>query len=253
MEDSKSKYADELLIRKLKDMMERADKWMTESYTDFLDPRQQALISNSFKHMKGISIEFNGGYEEAERKICGIFNEYDETNINKFPISFLHICWKSPKKVSHRDILGSLLGTGIRRDKIGDIIQQDQEAYVCVYRDIADYLMINMDKIGSVTADLEYCHSMPEFSKESKSLTVVVASLRLDAIIAAGFGISRTKAVEAIKSSKVYVNWKPEVAYSKDIKEGDIVSWRGKGRIQLSNVVGSTKKDRIKVIIKKYI
>ncbi|MGI5997889.1 MAG: RNA-binding protein [Lutispora sp.] len=253
MEDSKSKYADELLIKKLEDLIERVDKRMTESFTDFLDPRQQLLISDNFRHIKGISMEFYGGYEEAERKICGIFNEYDESNIGTFPISIIHICWKSPKKVSHRDILGSILGTGIRRDKIGDIIQQDEKAYVCVHKDIADYLMIHMDKVGSIPVDLEYCDSMTQFTKEVKTITVVIASLRLDCILAAGFGVSRTKAVEAIRSSKIFVNWKPEAAASKDIKEGDVVSWRGKGRIQLRDIIGSTKKDRIKVVIKKYI
>ncbi|SHJ04032.1 YlmH family RNA-binding protein [Lutispora thermophila] len=253
MEDVKSKYADELLIRRLEDLIEKTDKSMTESYTDFLDPRQQALISDSFKHVKGISMEFYGGYEEAERKICGIFNEYDGFNKNAFPISFLHICWKSPKKVSHRDILGSILGTGIRRDKVGDIIQKDQEAYVCVHKDIVDYLIMSIDKVGSATVHIEHCYILPELSKECKILYATIASLRLDAVVAAGFGVSRTRAVEAIRSSKVFVNWKPEISSSKDIKEGDVISWRGKGRIQLSNVVGSTKKDRVKVAIKKYI
>jgi len=253
MEDAKSKYADELLIRKLEDMIERASERMTISFTDFLDPRQQILISNSFRNIKGISMEFYGGYKEAERKICGIFSEYDESNTGTFPIRIIHICWKSNKKISHRDILGSILGTGIRRDKIGDIIQQDDEAYACVHKDIADYLIIHMDKVGSVPVDLEYCDSVPQLAKEGKAITVVVSSLRLDSILAAGFGVSRTKAAEAIRSSRVFVNWIPQEVISKDVKEGDVISWRGKGRIQLCNVIGSTKKDRIKIVIKKYI
>jgi len=252
MENSKSKCADELLIRKIQDLIARVDRGMTKGYTDFLDPRQQILITRYFSNHKYIKMEFYGGYEEAERKICGIFNEWDETNRDKFPISILHIYWKSTKKISHRDILGSILGTGIRRDKIGDIIQQGEDAYVCVHKDISDYLTMHMNKVGSISVNLKYCHSMPIFYKESKLLTVVVASLRLDCILAAGFGVSRTKAVEAIRSSKVFVNWEPQEASSKDIKEGDIISWRGKGRIQLSNIIGSTKKSRIKIVIMKY-
>jgi len=253
MENSKSKYMDELLIRKVQDLMIRAERGLTKGFTDFLDPRQQILIKQNFQHNKHVRMEFYGGYEEAERKICGIFSEWDEPERELFPISILHISWKSPKTISHRDILGSILGNGIRRDKIGDIIQQGEEAYACVHRDIADYLNMYMDKVGNVPVKLNYSDSIPILYKEDKLITVVVASLRLDCILAAGFGVSRIKAVEVIKSSKVFVNWIPQESVSKEIKEGDIITWRGKGRIQLCNIIGSTKKDRVKVVIKKYI
>lgn len=253
MENSKSKYMDELLIRKVQDLMIRVEKGLTVGFTDFLDPRQQVLITQYSQNNKHVKMEFYGGYEEAERRICGIFSEWDEFDKKIFPISIIHICWKSPKKISHRDILGAILGTGIRRDKIGDIIQQGEEAYVCVHKDIADYLIMYMDKVGSVSVNLNYCDNMPGLYKEDKLITAVVASLRLDCILAAGFGVSRTKAVEAVKSSRVFVNWIPQESVSKEIKEGDIITWRGKGRIQLCNIIGSTKKDRVKVVIKKYI
>lgn len=253
MENSKLKYDDQLFVKRLEDLIQSSNKKMSISFTDFLDPRQQIIIIEHLRKYKGISIDFFGGYEEAERKICGVYSEYTEFDKGKIPIDILHLSWKSHKKICHRDILGSLLGTGIRREKIGDIIQRDDEAYAFVHRDIANYLIINADKVGNVSVDIEYCHDIPPYAKEEKIISAVVASLRLDCILAAGFGVSRTKAVEAVKSSKVSVNWKPEESSSKEIEDGDVISWRGKGRIQLENVIGNTKKDRIKVNIKKYI
>lgn len=253
MERSKSKYDDELFIKRLDDLVLCSSKKMIVSFTDFLDPRQQIIVSDRFRKNRDMLIDFYGGYEEAERKICGIYSEDMKFSKDEFPIDILHLSWRSHKKISHRDILGSLLGTGIRREKIGDIIQHDDEAYACVHRDISGYLLINTDKVGSVGIDIEHCDDVPSYIKEEKVITAVVASLRLDCIIAAGFGVSRTKAVEAINSSKVFVNWKPEISSSKSVRNGDVISWRGKGRILLDDVIGNTKKDRIKVNIKKYI
>lgn len=253
METSKLKYDEQLFIKRLGDLVQSSNNKQLTSFTDFLDPRKQVIIADYFRKNKDISIEFFGGYEEAERKICAIYNQDIRFDKDEFPIDILHLAWNSYKKIGHRDILGYILGAGIKREKIGDIIQYDDQAYVCVGRDIAGYIIINVDKIGSVSVEIDNYEGAFQFSKEEKITASVVASLRLDCILAAGFGVSRTKAVEAIKSSKVFINWKVEDSSSKEVKDGDIISWRGKGRIRLNNVSGTTKKDRIKVNIKKYI
>lgn len=253
MENVKSKHDEQLFIKRLEDLVQSSGRKMAQSFTDFLDPKQQIITSDYFRNNKTISIDFYGGYKEAERKICGIYCKSAELDKDEYPIAILHLSWRSHKKIKHRDILGSLIGAGIRREKIGDIIQNNDEAFVFVHRDIAGYLVNNLEEVGSTNIDIECCDDLPELEQEQKSTSAVVASLRLDCLLAAGFGVSRTTAAEAIKSSKVFINWKPEGGPSKEVRVGDVISWRGKGRVKLDHVIGTTKKDRIKVNIIKYI
>jgi RNA-binding protein YlmH len=84
-----------------------------------------------------------------------------------------------------------------------------------------------------------------------KEMTTVEASLRLDAIASAGFGLSRSKMVKLISTGEVRVNWKEISQASYALKTGDLVTIRGKGRLQLGEV-NLTKKERYRIEMKRY-
>lgn len=244
----------DLLLKRLKDLTNGSIKSNTTRYTDFLDPRQQSLVLGFFKKHKSTFFRFYGGHEEAERRICAIYSENnDESNI-EFPIEILKLSWNPYRKVGHRDILGSILGNGIKRDKIGDIILHGEDmAYIVVHKDICTYIVNNLLKIGNTSVKIEHADSIPSYSRSIQQISTVVASMRLDCVLCAGFGLSRSKAQEVIKGSRVFVNWDMKNSVSMEIKEGDMISYRGKGRIHIQSILGSTKKDRIKISIVKYI
>jgi RNA-binding protein YlmH len=224
-------------------------------HTDFLDPRQQKIAEDILSMNKSICHTFSGGIAESERAVCLIHDENYELTEEEIPITILSITWSksSNKKLSHRDFLGSILGCGIKREKIGDIILDEGSAYVACMSDISRYLLYNLNKVGSVSVSV--CETKQPHKKEEdiKVIASTVASLRLDSVIATGYGISRAKAVETLKSGKVKVNWEDTVSSSREMKQGDIISLRGKGRIVLEEVAGTTKKDRIRITIKKYL
>lgn len=244
----------DLLLKRLKDLTNGSIKSNTTRYTDFLDPRQQALVIGFFQKNKNVYFKFYGGHEEAERRICAIYSEdYEEGNV-EFPIKILKLSWNPYRRIGHRDILGSIIGIGIKRDRIGDIILHGEDvAYIAVHKDICTFIVNNLLKIGNTTVKIEYANNIPNYSRSIRQISVVVASMRLDCILCAGFRLSRSKAQEAIKGSKVFVNWDIKNSVSMDIKEGDMISYRGKGRIHVQSVLGSTKKDRVKINIVKYI
>jgi RNA-binding protein YlmH len=130
---------------------------------------------------------------------------------------------------------------------------QEESAYVVCAREVADFILYNVDRIGNTPVKAALAEQVEEIKEKEKIITTTVASLRLDSIISAGFGISRTKAAEVIKSGRVRVNWEENDLTSKQIKQNDVISLRGKGRILLEEIVGTTRKDRIKITIKKFV
>lgn len=250
-----SKLEDRVMVSRLLDKVEQC-RYSSFAYSDFLSPYEAAIAKRVLDKVKDVFYTFIGGYEGAERVIAAISSDFIDENdvINSAPLSFIRITPSIEKKLSHRDYLGSLLGLGLRREKIGDILVCDSHADVIVIDKIAEYIMYNMDKIGSVKVSCEllnmYEYTAPQ--KKEKLINTTVASLRADSIAASGFGVSRTKVIDYFKAQRVNVNWEMVQNPSKQLSEGDTISIRGKGRIVLEKVVGTTKKDRINIVIKRF-
>lgn len=154
-----------------------------------------------------------------------------------------------------RDYLGSLMGLGIKREKIGDIIVKDEDCSIVVLSDIAGYIAGNLSKVGNTGVGIEVGGTggltVPE--PKVREIKVTVASLRLDSIAAPGFGISRSKAAEFIKAGRLYHNWVATENPDKPVREGDVLSIRGRGRVVIESAGGRTKRDRIGVVLKKLV
>ena len=157
--------------------------------------------------------------------------------------------------LTHRDVLGSLMGLGIDRTHFGDIIVTSGGAQVIVDETIADFVIQNFTKIAMVTVTvsrMELSELQPKEEK-IKEVRTTVASMRLDSIASSGFSTSRTKVVEAIKAGLVQVNWQPAKGPAQEVKEGDVISLRGRGRMQIESITGTSKKGRIGVHLKRFM
>ena len=200
---------------------------------------------------------FDGGFEEAERKAIIFDGSFNLDKEWENPIKFLNIKLKTDVNLSHRDYLGSIVGLGIKREKIGDIIVKENSASVIVLKDVAEYILYNLLKIGRISADVEYGSPEDVINstelKKFKEIKCTVPSLRLDCILSLGFVISRSNSGPLFCENRVFLNWEPESKLSAQVKEGDVISIKGKGRIVLSEVGNITRKGRIAVVIKKLI
>ncbi len=150
--------------------------------------------------------------------------------------------------------MGSILGLGIKREVIGDILVDDNVANIVVLKEISKYIIQNFDKVGRdkiVVKKIEK-EDILKVQPKTKELNVTVASLRLDALISASFGISRELSSELIQAEKVNVNYTSIKNTSKQVKEGDLISARGYGRFEIKEILGETRKGRIRVSIIKY-
>ena len=194
-----------------------------------------------------------GGYRQAERARLVIYPQFFLTETIESPVRVIQARGNfNFVNVSHRDYLGSLMGLGIKREKIGDIICLDDGCQVVVASEIADYLLTHWNQVHQVSLtvteiDPEQINVAPERIKEQTT----VASMRLDAIAASGFGTSRTKMAREVKNERVKVNWKTVTNPAHEINQGDVLSIRGRGRVVVEQITGTTKKGRIGLVLKR--
>ncbi len=250
-----SKIEDRVMVSRLLDKVEQC-RYSSFVYSDFLSPHEAVIARRVLEKADGIFYTFVGGFEGAERVLAAMSSDFidAEEALNNAPISYLRITPLIEKNLSHRDYLGSILGLGIKREKIGDILVYESYGDVFLIDKIAEYISYNLERIGNTKVECElqqvYQYTPPE--KKEKVIHTTVASLRADSVTASGFSISRTKVLEYFKAQRVNVNWEIVSNPSKQLSEGDVISIRGKGRIILDKVGGTTKKDRINITIKRF-
>jgi photosystem II S4 domain protein len=147
-----------------------------------------------------------------------------------------------------------MLGTGIVRDKTGDIIVLGERGgQTIVTLELADFLELNLTQVRSVPVKTRRIDpgELKVREPKKKELTTVEASMRLDAIASAGFGMSRSKMVSLIDGGDVRVNWKEVTQASYQLKSGDLIAIRGKGRLEVKDMT-ITKKQRYRVELTRY-
>lgn len=157
---------------------------------------------------------------------------------------------------SHRDFLGACLGTGIERTVVGDIlVQGDVGCHIIVKPSMVEHLETNLTQVRTVPVKTRRLDSLSELrvpASSVKEISSIEPSLRLDAIASAGFRMSRSKCADLVKGGDVRVNWKGVTKPSFDVKEGDVISCSGKGRIEIKSV-NETKKGKWMIGMVRYI
>lgn len=227
-------------------------------FSRFLNEREQSVAAAAARANNADPI-FYGGYDGAARTLCGFFEGTYAEELPKeelFPLCAVTFSFKKFDKksgaLSHRDVLGAILGVGLERSAVGDILVSEDYAVVfCT--DAAKQLLMDIVKIGKsgVTAAEGIARELPK--PQFETLDRTVSSLRLDCIVGACANISRERSASLVKSGQVCADFLTSLNVSAGVKEGGIISIRGFGRFKLSKIVGETKKGRIRVIIERFV
>ena len=196
-----------------------------------------------------------GGYEGAERRMLFFLPDWQEEADASDAMAFLRAAWHESEHPTHRDLLGSLMALGVERETLGDILVSEGSADLIVSAGVAQYLLDNWTGAGRTALRLTAIGAdalrVPE--QKVKEIRDTVATLRLDAVTAAGFSMSRGKAAEYISAGKCELNYAPCVKGDKQTAESDVITVRGLGKIRLDAVGGNTKKGRICVEITRFL
>jgi photosystem II S4 domain protein len=239
-------------ISRVLDQTDQAIKTWEVVFTDFLSPPELAEAQTVLAKLTEVSSIAWGGYPQAERQRLAIARSelpLDTDQVELIALSIAGNFLFDP--ASHRDFLGSILGTGIVREKVGDIlVLGERGAQALVVPDLVEFFQQSMTQVRTVPVKVTPIPFTELQVREprKKELTTVEASLRLDAIASAGFGMSRSKMVDLIEKGEVRVNWKDIGQPSYQLKDGDLVAIRGKGRLFVGEIA-ITKKDRYRVLL----
>ena len=260
-----------LLEARVEDLWKRAERY-EPAMGPFLSPREQRYASEKLKRCVGDAVGiFYGGYDGSERNRLFVLPEYLANEDGMYTAAWvretvpelavsavcaLRIEGSGYRKLSHRDYLGSLLGLGIERDTLGDIVAEN-EFCALVFCDgaMADYILSELKKVGSDTVKVTKTKVAEDFrvERQMRPISDTVASPRLDSIVSSLVGTSREKAQDLIRQGLVEVDYEPCERNDKMPKAGAIISVRGYGKYVVEDVSEQTKKGRYRLMAAQYI
>jgi len=228
-------------------------------YTDFLSLHELNILQTTpHAQMHSRYITY-GGYAQSERQMAAFLS--DALFLRKEPVNWpfatlsaqpLHE--KYGQELRHRDYLGAILNLGIDRSKIGDILVIEKSAYFFVHLSLTSFIIDELTRISHTDVTVNLFEENHDFSlsKNYKEIRGTVASIRLDNLLSLAFSASRSRFSDVIEAGKVFVNGRMITTNAYKIKDGDIISVRGMGKVQYMGVQSITRKNRLTVIIHRY-
>ncbi len=238
------------IARRVIDLCEIVSRTKSTECTDFYNPFEVKELTSLINTYDTISFSLIGN-EDSESKAILIYAEYmDEVN----PVDYVSLVKidKKDYEIAHKDVLGSLLSLGIKREKLGDIIINDEAIYFYIRNEILDYVLLNLEKIKNYGVELEVIDLATPISRDVdyEEKLITCASARLDLVLANVYNLSRSDAKNAIEAGLVKLNYKVTYKISETLEVGDMVSMRRHGRFIVGDYLGLSKKDKLKLIIK---
>lgn len=237
-----------MIEKRFNELYTRAFEKNYNTFTEFLNLDEQSILISLY-----LPYEQFGGYDRAERIVAGF-----GSNIKKadFPIDCIKISplnTKFSQKLTHRDILGSVMNLGIRREMLGDIIIDTPDAYLFCLNRISEYITDNIRRISHTSVTAKIVSKIPDsILSEPHSSEIIVSSLRLDTIISSVYKLPRREASKLFSNGRVFVNSKPIENTSYKVKDNDIISVRGYGRFVFEKEIKLTRKEKLIISVKIY-
>lgn len=246
-----------LVLARVLDRMERAQSRSIPCATQFLSPAQRAAVEPLLAACGHPKHLFHGGYEGAERTVCVFLPDWQEPEDwdASEELSAIGAVFPPNAELTHRELLGGLMGVGLTREKVGDILVLEGRAQIAVLKEAAPIILSQFDQAGRYRLKLREI-SLAGLSPAPARVRLVkdtVATLRLDAVVSSGFSIARGKAAELIAGGKVSVNHRECLKADKAVAEGDILTCRGLGKCVLKSVGGQSRKGRIMIEMERYV
>lgn len=246
----------ELCQKRLIDLSRQADQKGIVLFSDFLNLNEQNIYHSVLRELY-TKTQLFGGYDSAERQMVAFIPdalcyEWD------YPIVCLHVTPQYPKfaeKLTHRDLLGALMNLGIERSRIGDLVCQNDSYYIFCEEKIYSFIAENMTQVRHTAVNITMLDQAQELQvvPEFKEMNDIIASNRIDCIIAKAYHLSRSEAAEYLSEEKVFINGKCITNCNQSCENGAIVSVRGKGRFVFETNNSISKKGKLRVCFRIYI
>lgn len=227
------------------------------TFTDFLGLSEADLFYRAAADFSYVPYTVFGGAEGCERVMVRFG---DEESLGyapeEFPIACLSVLPTAPKfaePFSHRDCLGALMNLGIKRECLGDICQSDGGFLLFCDEKLADYLCESLTRVRHTAVRVARCAPPASVIARVESERIQVSSPRADAILARAYNLSRTESAELFPARRVFINGRACLDGSAALREGDLLTARGYGRLRYVGVEGLSRKGKQNTVIEKFV
>lgn len=249
-----------MLLARVLDKLELSQGRDVPAHTPFLSPGEQASVADLLNAWGRPRHLFWGGYPDSERNICLFLAGWQEEDAVRAdpegPLSAVQAKFPAGASLTHRDILGSLMGLGLTREVLGDILlPQPGLCQVVALREAVPILLSQWEGAGRYKAGFSEIplDQLTPRPPQVKTIRDTVATPRLDAVVASGFSLSRSKAAGLIASGRVSLNHRECLKADRQVAEGDVLTCRGLGKCVVKEVPGQSKKGRTMLVIERYV
>ena len=239
----------ELCKKRLIDLSRQAYHKNIVLFSDFLN-LNELNIYHTIEKTLSTKTECFGGYPNAERQMIAFIS--DALYYEQYPIRCIRVVPKYPKfaeKLIHRDILGAVLGLGIDRSKIGDILCLENEYYIFCTKTIFPFILEHLSQIRHTEVALSEKEDFGDLEARIclEEQYELIASNRIDCIIAKACHLSRSEASNLLAAEKVFINGKTITNCNQTCQDGSIISVRGKTRFIFESCNTTSKKGKLRV------
>lgn len=269
-----------LLLARLDDLCRRGERGES-AFTPYLTPREAKYAASYLTdRLRAGTALLWGGYPEAERVRVMILPDYTEglvqpealaenpvtalrdgglddlAEVLESAVCAVRIGGSGFRELSHRDYLGSVLGLGLERSAVGDILTPDSHTAILLTSALtADFLATGLTKVATDTVKVTRLPAGAPLgaTRRLQLVTDTVASERLDCVVAALCNLSREKAQTAIRSGLVELDYEPTESCDTPVDPPATVTVRGFGKFIVHAFDGVTKKGRMRLVAGKYV
>lgn len=244
------------LKNRLRDLSDKAFRQGIFTFTGFLGLAEQDVFWQEEPKLRYAGYKLEGGFEAADRVVIRFGSEEELGYEMDFPISCIHICPNTRRfadELSHRDFLGALMNLGIERGTIGDIKVGEKQAYLFCMDTIAEFICENLSQVKHTHVTCALTREYGDIPREEPvPVSIQVQSLRVDAVLAKVYNMSREKSLELFRSGKVYVDGRLCENNSRQLKSRETVNARGYGKFVLTGELRKTRKGKLAVDVAVY-
>lgn len=247
---------EKLLIRKAEDKIRLCLSRYTLTSTGFMNEREQDILLSRLTVDSDVKATLSGGYTDADRQMMIFCPEYLDENEEESPITAVRVSFYKDYELSHRDFLGGLMGLGISRECVGDILVNHEEhsADIIIKTEIKDFILSDFVSAGRAKLTVKEIPLSELYvpKNETESITDTVASPRIDAIASCGFGMSRENAASLVKSGRLYLNRRLCTDCDKTVTDNSVITATGYGKFKVFISDRLSKKGRIFITVERY-
>ncbi|MBQ7693299.1 MAG: RNA-binding protein [Oscillospiraceae bacterium] len=243
----------EEILKRALDLARRCEGRGVPANTGFLTPAERYALTHE-PALREAHMVFHGGYPDAERTMAFFLPDWMEEDALELPEYLCALRLRAYfGEPGHRDYMGAILGMGVGREWVGDILVDGPEAIVLCQPSVLRHLL-GIEKVGryGVRAEEIALSEIPVREKHTEERRFTVMSPRLDAVAAGLFHLSRTECARQIALGALSLNYSECLKPDAPVREGDVLSLRGAGKGRVAEIGGSSRKGRLFVTAELY-